>query len=135
MTSGSHQGRRKTRSTSDQTEFSSEDGSMSGSTCSTMNVTGANASTIGTIGGGTGSSRYPPSHHPHQQQTSSSQSASPEIVALGRVNSHRTQLVLRRSENAVGQMSRAKNRTLVMTIVIVVVFVMCWTPYVFMTLW
>lgn len=132
VTMGS-QGRRKLHNTSsDPGDYSSE-GSCSGSTCSTMNVTGVNTSAIDSIGGG--SVRFPAHQPHHRNRSTSSQPDSPEIVTLARANSHRTHLVLRRSENAVGQMSRAKNRTLVMTIVIVVMFVLCWTPYVVMTLW
>ncbi|CAL8100502.1 unnamed protein product [Orchesella dallaii] len=102
--------------TGDQGEFSSEEGSFTGSTCSTMNVTSLTTASVG-------STRY--CHSP-----------SPDVLALGRVNSHRApQVVLRRSENAASTMSRAKHRTLVMTIVIVIVFVLCWTPYAVMTLW
>lgn len=71
----------------------------------------------------------------HRHQMSTSMTAQQDIVTLHRVNSHRTHVILRRSDNAAGQMSRAKNRTLVMTIVIVCLFLCCWTPYVVMTLW
>lgn len=40
---------------------------------------------------------------------------------------------LRRSDDKA--IERAKIRTLRMTIMIVVVFVVCWTPYVVLTLW
>lgn len=132
VTRGS-QGRRKLNNTSSDPGDYSPEGSCSGSTCSTMNVTSVNTSTIDSIGGG--SVRIPVHQPHHRNQSASSQPETPDIITLSRANSHRTHLVLRRSENAVGQMSRAKNRTLVMTIVIVVMFVLCWTPYVVMTLW
>lgn len=123
----------------DQTDFSSEEGSYTGSTCSTMNATSTTTTTnnSNTISrGGSGSGRFSHLHHHNhiqQPQQQSSTSTSPDVAALGRINSQR--VVLRRSDNAASTMSRAKNRTLVMTIVITVVFVLCWTPYVVMTLW
>ncbi|OXA59932.1 Gonadotropin-releasing hormone receptor [Folsomia candida] len=47
----------------------------------------------------------------------------------------KTQLILRMSSNATSNITRAKSRTLRLTIVILLVFILCWTPYVVMTLW
>lgn len=42
-------------------------------------------------------------------------------------------MLLRRSD--ISNIERARSRTLKMTITIVGVFILCWTPYVVMTLW
>ncbi|XP_065157122.1 adipokinetic hormone/corazonin-related peptide receptor variant I-like [Atheta coriaria] len=49
------------------------------------------------------------------------------------VRKHRDHVVLRRSDAKC--IERARRRTLKMTAVIVIVFVVCWTPYVVMALW
>lgn len=130
---GRKKGHNSTSSANQDQGDSSEEGSYTGSTCSTMNVTTSNSTTcfsgLAVNNSGTGG-RLP--HHPPPHQ---SPSPSPDVVTLGRVNSQRTHLVLRRSQNAQSNMSKAKNRTLIMTIVIVIFFCLCWTPYVVMTLW
>jgi len=60
----------------------------------------------------------------------SSPSSSSDVRSSGKA-----QLILRMSGNAVINISRARTRTLRMTIVILLVFIVCWTPYVVMTLW
>lgn len=51
------------------------------------------------------------------------------------MNIHTPSTTLRLRCNDVTHIERARQKTLKLTITIVCVFVWCWTPYVFMTLW
>jgi hypothetical protein len=57
-----------------------------------------------------------------QQRTVTSSEVSPDVVDL-------------RIANDVGQAERAASRTLKMTVIIVVAFLLCWTPYEILHIW
>ncbi|GIY71868.1 hypothetical protein CDAR_573411 [Caerostris darwini] len=57
----------------------------------------------------------------------------PTYSDLSQESHYRRRLCLRRSD--IAHMERARARTLRMTIVIVLTFFLCWTPYVVMVLW
>ncbi|XP_064474903.1 adipokinetic hormone/corazonin-related peptide receptor variant I-like [Ornithodoros turicata] len=68
----------------------------------------------------------------YNQSRYTSQACSPED-ATPTLQQYRGRFRLRRSD--VRHMERARNKTLRLTVVIVLAFVFCWTPYVIMVLW
>jgi len=50
-------------------------------------------------------------------------------------SSSKMRLVLRINDQAAAMMARARARTFKLTLIIVISFITCWSPYVWITLW